>query len=131
MKKVAFVARLILGLIFFMAGIVGLLQLAPPPPDMPEKLKIFMDGIMATTYFFPLLKTTETVCGLLLLTGFAPALALIILAPIMINILCVHAFLTPGLQNLALPLFMLAMQLLAASAYWPVYQPLFRKNKDL
>jgi uncharacterized membrane protein YphA (DoxX/SURF4 family) len=131
MKKVAFIARLILGLIFFMAGIVGLLQLAPPPPDMPEKLKVFMDGIMATTYFFPLLKTTETVCGLLLLTGFAPALALIILAPIMINILCVHAFLTPGLQNLALPIFMLAMHLLAASAYWPVYQPLFRKNKDL
>lgn len=123
------ISRYGLGLIFFIFGGAGLFNLFPPPPDMPAALATFMTGIMATGYFFPFLKLTETISGLLLLIGVAPALVLIILAPITLNIVLLHAFVTPGLQNLILPLIMLVLHLTAAKAYWPIYRALFHKNR--
>lgn len=96
MIKVQIAARIILGFIFTAAGMAGLLNLAPPPADLPENLKLFTDGLMATKYFFPLLKVTETMCGILLLSGQFVPLALIVLAPIVINIFLTHAFLQPS-----------------------------------
>lgn len=121
------IARYLLGLIFFGFGLAGLLKLLPPQPDMPEKMQTFMNGMMATGYFMTLLKLTETICGLMLLINFAPALALVILAPITINIFLVHAFMTPGLGNLVMPIAMLVLHFLAAQAYCEKYRPLFRK----
>lgn len=121
------IARYLLGLIFFIFGGAGLFNLFPPPPDMPTNLQTFMTGIMATGYFMPLLKATETACGLLLLTGFAPALALVILAPISINIFMVHTFLTPGLENLIMPVAIIALHITAATGYWRIYRPLFNR----
>jgi uncharacterized membrane protein YphA (DoxX/SURF4 family) len=127
-QKLPMIARYLLGLIFFVFGGAGLLNLLPPPPDMPEKLMTFMNGLMATGYFFPLLKGTETLCGLLLITGFAPALALVILAPISINIFMLHAFVTPGLNNLVLPLTIAILHIVAAKGYWHIYKPLFNRK---
>ena len=93
--KIPMIARILLGLIFFAAGITGLLNLVPTPPDLPERLQAFTNGLMASQYFMPFLKATETICGLLLISGFFVPLALVILAPIAINIFLVHAFLAP------------------------------------
>lgn len=95
-KKAPLIARILLGFVFFAAGLAGLLNLAPPPKDMPEKMMAFFNGMMATTYFFPLLKATETVCGLMLLVGRFVPLALVVLAPIVLNIFLVHAFMEPS-----------------------------------
>ncbi len=122
------VSRYVLGLIFFVFGIAGLFNLIPPPPDMPEKLQSFMTTMVATGYFFPVLKITEIICGLLLLIGFAPALALIILAPISLQIFLLHAFLTPGISNLIIPILIIGLHFTAAIGYWSSYQPLFKKN---
>lgn len=128
-QKLPIIARYLLGLLFTIFGAAGLLNLIPPPPDLPEKLMAFMNGIMAAQYFFPLLKSTEIVCGILLLSGFAPALALVVLAPISINILFVHLFLTPGLENLIMPLAIIVLHAMAATKYWNIYRPLFARNK--
>lgn len=109
--KIPLVARLLLGLIFFAAGLTGLLNLIPPPPDLPEKLQTFNTGMMASGYFFPLLKATETVCGLLLLSGYFVPLALVILAPIAINIFMVHAFMAPSGVPLAVIIGLLIIYL--------------------
>ena len=45
-----------------------------------------MAGMMATQYLFPLVKLTEIICGLAILTGFFVPLALVVLAPVMLNI---------------------------------------------
>ena len=63
--KLPLIARILLGLIFFVFGLIGLFNLYPPPPDLPERLQAFNSGLMATHYFFPFLKLTETLCGLL------------------------------------------------------------------
>jgi len=130
-SKVQLGARIILGLIYLVFGSMGLaiaLGLMPmPEAPMPEAATKFMEGISATGYFFPMLKITEVSCGVLLLTGIAAPLALVIIAPVTLNIIMFHAFLTSGLSNLALPLLMVLAQCLAMSAYWSKYKQLFSK----
>ena len=128
LKKVSTVSRYLLGLAFFLSGIAGLFNLVPPPADLPPALMEFFKGMMAAKYFFPLLKGTEAVAGFLLLIGVAPALMLLILAPVTINIFFVHAFLTPGLENLVIPVLIIILHCLSAVNYWNVFKPLLSKR---
>jgi len=125
--KLPLIARILLGLIFTVFGLIGLLNLIPPPPDLPEKLQTFTNGLMATGYFMPFLKLTEVVCGLLLLSGFFIPLALVILAPIVINIFLVHAFLAPDGLVMALVIGLLEVYLAFFSPYSAKIKALFKK----
>jgi putative oxidoreductase len=126
--KIPLIARVLLGLVFLFGGITGLLNLVPPPPDLPERLQTFNSGLMASGYFFPLLKGTETLCGILLVTGFFVPLALVILAPIVINIILVHAFLAPDGLPLALIIGLLTAYLaFFAEPYSRVIKSLFKR----
>ena len=116
--------RYFLGLIYFVFGLNGFLQFLPLPP-LPEAAMSLMGAFGATGYFFPVLKLTEVVGGLLLLTGFAAPLGLVVLAPITVQIFLFHAVLTPGLQNLVMPIVMIAAHVFAARALWPKFRPLF------
>jgi putative oxidoreductase len=133
MSKVQLGARIILGLIYFVFGCMGLAMvfglMQAPTPEMPEAAMKFNEGLFGSGYFLPFLKITETICGFLLLSGIAAPLALVILAPITLNIFLFHAFLTPGAGNLVIPLIMVIAQVLAMKGYWSLYQPLFSKKK--
>lgn len=126
-------ARIILGLIYFIFGAMGLaMQLGlmqMPEPSMPEAAMGFMKGMVGADYFLPVLKITETTCGFLLLTSFAAPLALVILAPVTLHILLFHANLTPGVNNLFLPSVMIMAQVIAMSGYWDLYKPLLSKRR--
>lgn len=132
-KKVQLGARITLGFIYFIFGgmglglALGLMQM--PDQPMSEAAATFFAGIMATKYFFPLLKITETLCGFLLLIGCAVPVALVVLAPVTLNIFLFHLFLTPGLQELMLPVFMVFAHILAMVSYGHLYKPLFGKGK--
>lgn len=126
--KIETAARYILGLLFFVFGLNGFLQFIPPPADgFPEGAMAFFNGMMAAPYFFPLLKGTEVLCGLMLLANVAPALSLVILAPITTQIFCFHAFMTPGVKNLVMPVAIIVLHVLAACKYKDRYRPLFSK----
>lgn len=131
-RKIQLGARIILGLIYFVFGGMGLaialgLMTMPEQPEMPQAAMGFMQGMMGTGYFFPLLKITEVVGGLMLLTGLAAPLSLVILAPVTLHIFLYHAFLTPGVGEMLLPLVMALAQIIAMSGYWGKYKPLFSK----
>ena len=89
MKIAMIIVRTLVGLLFIFPTVTLLLHLITPPP-MEGAMKAFNDGLTASGYFFPLLLGTEFVCGILLLIGRFVPLALVILAPIIINILMVH-----------------------------------------
>lgn len=125
MAKASMISKYILGLIYFIFGLNGFLNFIPAPPPA-ENIVPFMTGLMSTGYFFPFLKGTEVICGALLLSGFFVPLALIILAPITIQIFLFHAVMTPGLQFIVLPLVMVVLHVLAARGYWSVFKPLLR-----
>jgi len=119
-------SQILLGLIFLIFGLNGFLNFLPQP-SLPESAMGYIGGLASSGYFFPVLKTTKVLTGLLLLIGVAAPVALVILAPISIHIFLFHAILTPGVSNLVLPVVILALHVVAATAYWPLYRPLFRK----
>ncbi len=114
-SKLPSVARVVLGLAFFVFGLNGFLHFIPQPPP-PPAAGAFAGAMFATGYFFPLLKGTETLVGLLLLSNRFVPLALAVLAPVLINIVAFHLFLEPP-STLALPLVLLALELYLARSY--------------
>lgn len=113
MKKISLIARIILGLIFLGSGVAFFFS-TPPPMEGP--MADFFKGMMATQYFFYLLKGTEIACGLMLISGMLVPLALVILAPIILNIFLVHAFLMPNGLPMAIVLGLLETYLAFFSA---------------
>lgn len=115
-------ARTLLGLLFVIASATYLLDLVPPPPQMPGAAGAFNDGLDAARYFMPLLKGTELLCGVLLLSNRFVPLALVVLAPIVVNIVAVHAFLMP--EGLPMAIVVAVFHLSLAFAYRPAFAPL-------
>jgi hypothetical protein len=103
--------RIGLGLVFSVFGLNGFLGFLPHP-SVPEAAGSFLGALAATGYMFPLIKGTELLSGLLLLSGRYVPLALTLLAPIVVNIVAFHALLAPG--GLAMGLFVLAAEIYLA-----------------
>jgi uncharacterized membrane protein YphA (DoxX/SURF4 family) len=116
-------ARYAQGGIFLLFGLNGFLQFLPTPP-MPEAAGNFAMALAATGYMFPLIKATEVVSGVLLLSGRFVPLALALIAPVIVNIVAFHAFLAPA--GLALPAVLLATQLYLAWSYRDAFAPMLR-----
>lgn len=112
-SKVPVAARLFLGLLFTVFGLNGFLGFLPMPQPTAEG-GAFLGALAATGYMFPLIKGTEVVVGLLLLSGRFVPLALTLLAPVSVNILAYHIALDPAP---GLPLVIVATQLFLAYAY--------------
>jgi putative oxidoreductase len=124
MKKLTLAARILLGFIFFGSG-VAFFVTTPPPMEGP--IAEFFKGMMATHYFFYLLKGTEITCGILLMSGMFVPLALIVLAPVILNIFMIHAVILPSGLPLALVLGVLEIYLAFFSKeYSPTVKVLFR-----
>jgi hypothetical protein len=116
-------ARLLLGAIFTVFGLNGFLHFLPAPP--PSGLAaVFVGGLGASGYFFPLLKGTEVLTGLLLLSSRFVPLALTILAPVVVNIVAFHAFLAPS--GIALPLVITAIGVYLAYTERAIFAPFFQ-----
>jgi len=69
------------------------------------------------------LKITELVCGIALVAGRFVPLALVILAPIIVNIFFVHTFLDHS--GLPVAIFLVLVELFLAYAYRKSYASLF------
>ena len=123
MKNAKTILRVLLGVIFFVFGLNGFLNFLPQPP-MPEAAGAFAGAMAATGYFFPVLKITEVLSGLALLSGFFVPLALVVLAPITLQIVLFHAFLAP--QGMFLQVAMLAIHLALGWFYRSSYSELLR-----
>jgi hypothetical protein len=95
-KKIPAAARILLGLIFTVFGLNGFLHFLPQPPMAAGPGLNFVMGLLGTGYFFPFLKGTEVISGLLLLSNRFVPLVLTVLAPIVLNIVAFHTFLAPS-----------------------------------
>ena len=126
MKTAILIARLLLGLIFTVFGLNGILHfLSMPPP--PEPAMAFFGAMAATGYLIPLLFTTQIAGGVLLLVGMVP-LALVILAGVIVNIVAFHLFLAPC--GLPLAVVVAALASFLAWAHRDAYRPLFAKSQS-
>ncbi len=121
MKALTLAGRILLGLIFVVFGLNGLLHFLPQP-ELPDAAKSFFGGLAGTGYMLPLLFGTQVLGGALLLLGMVP-LGLLILAPVIVNIVAFHVFLAP--DGLPLALVVVALELFLAWVHREVYAPLF------
>lgn len=110
-----------MGLLFLFASATYLLGLITPPP-MEGPIKTFNEGLAASGYFFTLLKVTELVCAMLLLSGWFVPLALVVLSPIVVNIFMVHLFLEQS--GLPVAILLVAAHVFLAYCYRKAFSPL-------
>jgi len=106
MKMVSQIARYILALILIVFGLNKFLQFLPPP-EMGEAAGAYMGGLAGSGYFFPLLALTEIVTGLLLAINKYVGLALVILAPVSLNIMLFHVSMEPASGMIGYVVFIL------------------------
>lgn len=118
------IVRVILGLFFTVFGLNGFLNFMPVPEVSPAA-EAFLGALAVTGYMFPLIKATELVAGLMLLSGRLVPLSLILLAPVTINILFFHTVLDP---KPAMPILIIAAQLYLAYAYRSSYAGVLQAN---
>ena len=122
MRIVAIIVRVLLGLVFFVFGLNGFLRFMPNPPPTPAA-GAFFGALFATHYMFFLIFGTQVLGGALLLIGVAVPFALTILAPVIVNIVFFHIFLSPALLPMAL--VVTAFELFLAWHYRATFAPLF------
>lgn len=122
-------ARILLGLIYFVFGLNFFLHFLPTPPPHGGVADAFTGGLFQSGYFFPLLKGLEVVLGAMLLIQYFVPLALVVLAPISINILLFHAFLSP--ENTIMGIVIVLANFYLAWAYRSYYKPLFVRKTSI
>jgi putative oxidoreductase len=94
MKIVAIIARILLGLMFFVFGLNGFLNFlhAPLPPGIAG---VFM-GAFVASHFAYFVAIVQVISGALLLVNRFVPLALALLGPVLYNILVFHITMQPS-----------------------------------
>jgi uncharacterized membrane protein YphA (DoxX/SURF4 family) len=92
MKILLLIARLLLGLIFLVFGLNGFLNFLSMGP-MPTGLAGQFIGALFLSHYYWVVAVLQIAGGLLLLANRFVPLALVILGPIIVNIICYHVFL--------------------------------------
>lgn len=122
MKIAIIIVRTLIGLLFLLASVPYFLNLVPEP-EVTGRMKLFTDGLNASGYLMPLVKAIELLCAVAFVSGRFVPLAVVLIAPVAVNILLVNAFLVPEGLAVALPLVLGLLFL--AYAHRKNYEPLF------
>ncbi len=115
--------RILLGLLFAVFGLSGFLNFLPQPSTpLPAGAAAFLGALMATGYMFKIIAATQLIVGVLLLANRYVPLALVLLAPFVVNSIAFHLFLEPSGRPMAF--LVLASELYLAWVYRDAYRPL-------
>ena len=92
MKIVALIARILLGLIFFVFGLNGFLNFIPMGP-LPSGLAGEFMTVLFQSHYVLFVSAVQLAGGVLLLVNRYVPLALVLLGPVIVNILLYHLLL--------------------------------------
>ncbi|NYF53384.1 hypothetical protein [Tunturiibacter gelidoferens] len=101
MKIASLVARYLLGFIFLVFGLNGFLHFIPTPPPPPGVAGDFMIALFESHYLVIIFLLQLIPAAFLLINRFVP-LALVLLGPVIVNIICFHALMAPAGLPMAL-----------------------------
>ena len=128
MRYVVLVCRILLGLIFFVFGLNGLLHFLPQPP-MAGDAGLWA-SIMAGHHWMTFIAVNQVIAGLLLLVNRFVPLALAILAPQLVNILLFHILLVGG-AGIAPGLVCTLLEIVLLISYRRSFLPLLAMNPEV
>ena len=126
MKIAATVARYLMGIIFVVFGLNKFLNFIPSGPLPGGAAGQWVNAMFVTKYFM-LVGVFEGVGGILLLFNRYVPLALVLLAPVIVNILFVNAVMVPmGLPSgLLVTICWALVYMRHRSAFAPLFKPHF------
>jgi uncharacterized membrane protein YphA (DoxX/SURF4 family) len=121
MKIAVLIARILLGLVFFVFGLNAFIHFMPmqPIPGDAGTLAMLMYNHGWLTFHGVL----YTIAGLLLLIGRYVPVALVILGPILVNILLFHITLAPS--GIGPGVVCTLLEIFLIWAYWPAFAGIF------
>ena len=90
-SKLAFASRVLLGLVLISGGINNLLLKNPNPNPTPEGHRV-LSLLQETGYLLHAVAITEITVGVIFLSGYFLPLALVVIAPILVNFFLFHIF---------------------------------------
>ncbi len=115
MSKAVIAVRILLGVSFLVFGLNGFLHFFNPPPPEASAAATFGAALFNSGYIFPLMSVVEILVALMLIAGRFVPLALVLLAPILVNIVAFHVFL--DLKGIGLGAFFMVLEIFLAWAY--------------
>ncbi len=115
--------RIILGIGLLVFGVNKFVNLIPMF-EMPPAAANFMESLETTGYAFYLVAILEIAVAIMLLLKKWVPFALVLLAPLTINILLFHIFL--DVSDIAVAIVMFSLNVLLMYKYWKAYRPLFQ-----
>ena len=126
MMKTAFRAsRILLGLVFFAAGLSGFFLINHPPAMPPGIAGTFQNAFFQSRWVL-FVDGVELLAGSLLLTNRYVPLALTALAAVIANILVFHITMMPA--GLPVALFVTALWAVVALQFRSIFAPLFAQR---
>jgi putative oxidoreductase len=121
---VTVVSRILLGIIFVVFGLNGLHRFLPLPP-FPPLAEQFYGAIVASHYSIVVFGL-QVIIGIMLLVNVYVPLALILLAPIIVNVFFFHALMFPA--GLPAPLLVIVLWSIVAASHRRVYDPMLKRS---
>jgi putative oxidoreductase len=100
MKIASLISRLLLGLIFLVFGLNGFLHFIPMPPPTGIAAQYFT--AIFVSHYWVVIFSIQVLGGLLLLINRFVPLALVLLAPVIVNIFFFHLLMAPAGLPLAI-----------------------------
>ncbi len=128
MKTAAVVARILLGLIFFAAGLCGFFFVNNPPPAPPGLASAFQD-VFFRSHWVVFVDAVELAAGARLLSARYVPLALTLLGGVISNILVYHITMMP--IGLPVALLVTVLWIIVASQFRSSFAPLFTPKPKL
>jgi hypothetical protein len=117
------IGRILLGLPLVIFGLNGFFNFIPPPPTpLPAPAAAFAGALFASGYMMQLIGATLLISGLMLVTNRFVPLALVLLAPFLVNSVAFHVCLERS--GLPMALVFTALELALAWHYRRAYAPL-------
>ena len=95
MKIVTLIARILLGLVFLVFGLNGFLNFLNTGPAPTGLAGQFLGALILSHYYWVVAALQIAGGALLLVNRFVP-LALVLIGPIIVNIICFHVFMNPS-----------------------------------
>jgi putative oxidoreductase len=94
MKIASIIARYLLGLTFTVFGLNGFLHFLPMGSMPPMAMQFFT--VLSESHYLEPIFALQLICGLMFLTNFYVPLALVMIAPVIVNILLFHILMLPA-----------------------------------
>lgn len=122
MKIVVLIARILLGLMFFVFGLDTFIHFIPAVPPTEGLAGAFL-GALIHSHYVLFIGGVQLIAGALLLMNRYVPLALVLLAPVLANIVVFHLTMQP--QGLPPGLFAVVLWLVLAAKLSTYFAPLF------